>query len=336
VAVLALALRFFISLGNANGEKDYTLEFSSAKLVVGETATATVAGLPEGDTGKVNFSSSDSEIVKIDTDGTMHAKKVGDATIAASVNGKNMSRTIRVIELLEGVKSVILDQTTAAILSGETLQLKASVELETNENVSPPLIWSSSNTAVARVSPDGLVTARDVGTASITATLGNQSAVCIITVQKNLNSEPVQSSEGTDTQDNTTNNTTDNTNNKTNSSDSNTSTGSNQSTADASKTSGSTSNTTAKSLTLSQGFAYLNVNQTMALEAAVSPAGTSVSWSSSDKNLATVSPAGIVTAKAAGSVEITAKAGTLTASCTIQIDPAIEDGEQDQTQQAPE
>jgi uncharacterized protein YjdB len=231
---------------------------------------------------------------------------------------------------------VILDQTTAAILSGETLQLKASVELETNENVSPPLIWSSSNTAVARVSPDGLVTARDVGTASITATLGNHSAVCIITVQKNLNSEPVQSSEGTDTQDNTTNNTTDNTNNKTNSSDSNTSTGSNQSTADASKTSGSTSNTTAKSLTLSQGFAYLNVNQTMALEAAVSPAGTSVSWSSSDKNLATVSPAGIVTAKAAGSVEITAKAGTLTASCTIQIDPAIEDGEQDQTQQAPE
>lgn len=320
LAILALALRFFLSLGSSNNSENLTLEFSSQTLVVGETAKASVSGLPDDYHGTITYSSSDSEIVKIDADGTMHAKKKGDVTIAAMVDGKNIPRTIRVIELLEGIKSITLNQTNAAILSGETLQLKASVEFETDENISPPIIWSSSNTSVARVSNDGLVTARDVGSASITATLGNQSAVCVITVEKNPNSDPVESSEGTETSDETAEQVEPKTTNEPTSSNTS-STGGNGTTG----TNKSSSNSAVKSLALSQNFAYLNVNETMTLEAAVSPVGTPLSWSSSDSSIATVSSAGVIKAKATGSVVITVKAGSLTASCTIQVDPASEE-----------
>jgi uncharacterized protein YjdB len=306
----------------SGGSKDanYSLEFSSQALVVGSTGTVKVAGLPENyDTTKISWSSSDSEVVKIDNDGTMHAKKVGSVTIAASVDGKNVPGSVKVVEMVD-VKSITLDQTSATILSGDTLQLKADVSFANNEDISPPITWTSSNSSVARVSSDGLVSARDVGSTSITATVGNQSAVCVITVDKNPNGEPVQSTEGTqdESSDTTDTQATNGTTSNNSSSGSNT-TGNTKNTAGSATTSNTGIKTTVKTIALSQNEAYLDVNETMTLEAAVSPAGTGVTWSSSNSKLATVSPAGVVTAKGAGSVTITAKAGGKSVSCTITI-----------------
>lgn len=322
IAVLALTLRACLLSDNSKDSGNYSLEFSSQPLVVGQTAKASVAGLPEDYNGTISWSSSDSEVIKVDSDGTMTAKKVGEATIAASVNGKNIPATVKVIEMV-AVKSITLDQTSATIASGATLQLKATVE--TDENISPPVTWTSSNTSIARVANDGMVSARDVGSASITATVGNQTAVCVITVEKDPNSAPVQSTEGTeDTTDpaDTTGTSTGTIPPSTNASTKN-STGS----ATTTGTNNSGSTTTVKSIALSQNFAYLDVNQSMTLEAAVSPADATVSWSSNNNSIATVSPAGVVTAKGSGSVVITAKAGDFSASCTIQIDPESADGE---------
>ena len=58
---------------------------------------------------------------------------------------------------------------------------------------------------------------------------------------------------------------------------------------------------------------------TKQLTATTDPKGASVSWSSSDKDVATVSPKGVVTPRKAGKATITAKSGKATASITVTV-----------------
>lgn len=78
--------------------------------------------------------------------------------------------------------SVTLDKTSATIMKGETLQLKATVlpAEAANKSVS----WSSSNPSVAAVSQAGLVTAVSEGSAVIKVTTveGGKSAECAVKV----------------------------------------------------------------------------------------------------------------------------------------------------------
>jgi len=74
---------------------------------------------------------------------------------------------------------------TRNLTTGQTLQLSATVAPAnaTNRNVT----WTSSNTAVVTVNANGLVTARDIGTTTITARTidGNFTASITITVERN-------------------------------------------------------------------------------------------------------------------------------------------------------
>ena len=77
------------------------------------------------------------------------------------------------------VKSLKLNVSKAKMAVGKTKQLKASFQpYYTTEN----LKWSSSNKKVAAVSSSGVVTAKSLGTATITAKMGNKTAKCKITV----------------------------------------------------------------------------------------------------------------------------------------------------------
>jgi uncharacterized protein YjdB len=82
------------------------------------------------------------------------------------------------------VESVTLDKTNANIEVDEALQLNATIlPVEAaNKNV----IWTSSNTSVATVSAEGIVTGLTVGTTTITATSEDDNtkvATCAITVE---------------------------------------------------------------------------------------------------------------------------------------------------------
>ncbi|MBO4417653.1 MAG: Ig-like domain-containing protein [Bacteroidales bacterium] len=82
------------------------------------------------------------------------------------------------------VASISLDQSSIALTEGSSTTLTATV---LPENVTQPaLIWSSSDTGVATVSSEGVVTAVSAGTATITATTydGGLTASCAVTVTR--------------------------------------------------------------------------------------------------------------------------------------------------------
>jgi uncharacterized protein YjdB len=80
------------------------------------------------------------------------------------------------------VTRVTLNKTTTTLLVNATEQLTKTITPANASNTS--VSWSSSNTAIATV-VDGLVTAKAVGTATITVTTasGSYTASCVVTVQ---------------------------------------------------------------------------------------------------------------------------------------------------------
>ena len=79
----------------------------------------------------------------------------------------------------------------------------------------------------------------------------------------------------------------------------------------------------ARSLRVDPGGASLRVAETIELRATFpGHSGTTppaVSWSTSDSNIASVSGDGLVTARAPGSVSVTAAAGALNASIIVRV-----------------
>jgi len=80
------------------------------------------------------------------------------------------------------VTAVSIEPGTADIKVGEIKQLVATVL--SAEATDKSITWTSSSDAVATVSDAGLVTAITEGTATITATAGEKTSTCVITVSK--------------------------------------------------------------------------------------------------------------------------------------------------------
>lgn len=78
------------------------------------------------------------------------------------------------------VTNVSLSSSTLVLDIGETSQLTADVQPQ--DAVDKTITWTTSSTAIATVSTDGLVTAVAGGAATITATASGKSATCAVTV----------------------------------------------------------------------------------------------------------------------------------------------------------
>lgn len=125
----------------------------------------------------VEWTSSDSSIVKVDSNGLVMAKNKGTATITAtSANGLVAQCQIQV---LIPCATITLNKTSASMKVGDTLKLTGQMlPLDTTD----VLEWKTSNATVADVS-SGTVTAYKAGTAKVTAYVENGVSVdCKITV----------------------------------------------------------------------------------------------------------------------------------------------------------
>lgn len=165
-----------------------TLNKSYVNLIIGDnpnnstSLTATV--LPATITKKVSWSSSDTSIVTVDENGLLAAVGRGSASVLAQVDSAVAVATIVVTGIDDGsasVSNILLTRDKVNMLVQDEVQLHAVVVAEDDVG---DVVWSSTNETVAVVSNNGLVIARNTGSATISATIpnSNKTANCTITV----------------------------------------------------------------------------------------------------------------------------------------------------------
>lgn len=151
---------------------------TSITLQKGESFTLVAKVYPNDTTNKtVIWSSSDSTIVSVNG-GKIKAKSAGTAIITAkTVNEKSASYTVRVVIMPTGIK---LNKSSLTLQKGKSQTVKAT--LNPTNTTEKNIKWTTSNSKVAAVS-NGKITAKSVGTATITAsTVNGQTAKCTVKV----------------------------------------------------------------------------------------------------------------------------------------------------------
>lgn len=165
------------------------ISIPSAKSVsTGNSETLSVSYTPSNaNSGKaITWTSQNSAIATVSSDGTVTGVKAGSTTITATSEG-GFTSTCTVTVSNIAVTSVSVSPTSQTLSIGGTKQLTATVSPSNASNKT--ITWSSSNSNVASVSSTGLVTANAVGTASITAKSNNNKfASCTITVSETAKS----------------------------------------------------------------------------------------------------------------------------------------------------
>ncbi|MBR6282871.1 MAG: Ig-like domain-containing protein, partial [Muribaculaceae bacterium] len=164
-----------------------TLNTTSTSIQVGGTTTLTATVLPSNATNKaLTWSSSNTAVATVNSNGVVTAKTIGTATVTASAqdgSGKSASCIVTVTPIL--ATGITLAPTTATLEVNQTVALTATVL--PSDATCKTVAWQSSNTAVATVDDNGIVTAVGDGTAVITATTAdgsNLSATCLVTVTR--------------------------------------------------------------------------------------------------------------------------------------------------------
>lgn len=162
------------------------LSETSIEITEGETQQLKPVFTPENASNQnVTWKSSSTAVATVSSTGLVTAVQEGTATITVTTEegGKTATCQVTVKKKVIPVTSVSLDKSTLTLTEEETYQLTATIDPAdaTNQNVS----WTSDDTAVATVSSEGLVTAVQAGTATITVTTedGGKTATCRVTVK---------------------------------------------------------------------------------------------------------------------------------------------------------
>ncbi len=218
------------------------------------------------------WTSSNKSVATVDAKGTVKAKKNGTAKITVKAKGTN-KKAVCTIRVGTPVTKVKLNAKTINLAPNQSKTVKAT--LTPSKPTVKGVTFKSSDTKVATVNSKGKITAKKVGTATITAMAKDgtdkKATVKVVVTQ------PV------------------------------------------------------KSITLSADKKILEVGETVVLKTSVSPSNAknkAVTYTSSDKNIATVSSTGKVTALKAGKVTIkaTAKDGSKkVGQITIEVRASLKD-----------
>ena len=193
--IFGLSLMLLAGLGSCSDDDDpiveepvavesVALDQTTVTLIEGETLQLKATVSPDdAEYDGISWSTSDATIATVSNTGLVTAVTEGTVTITAEAGGKTASCAFT-IEKAKGpeVEKVTLNQETATLKEGETLQLAATVSPEDADYSG--IIWSTTDETIATVSEDGLVTAVLEGTVVITAQAGEQTAQCTITVER--------------------------------------------------------------------------------------------------------------------------------------------------------
>ena len=131
----------------------------------------------------ISWSSSNSDVAKVESCGVITAVSNGQAIIYARADDGSGVRGKCTISVRTRVAAIKLDESEATINVGESLSLIATITPSSASDKS--IIWSSADAAIATVNNSGTVTGVGLGTTTVSATTvdGGYTASCAILVQ---------------------------------------------------------------------------------------------------------------------------------------------------------
>ncbi len=178
--------------GNHRGECEVVVE---AVSVTGITVTPPAISLkkgqvmvleaniqpPDATDKRISWASSAPHVVSVDNTGLINCLQGGQATITATTASGGHQATCQVTVKVP-VSSVVIEPTSMLLAPGETAQLQATVLPEDADNKA--VTWESSAPDKASVDSDGMVTALEPGEATITVITadGGHTATALIEV----------------------------------------------------------------------------------------------------------------------------------------------------------
>ena len=163
-----------------------TVTPSSRTLTVGQTVTLSATARDAGGTviagAPITWSSSNTAVATVSSSGVVSAVGAGSATITATSG--TASGTSAITVTLPPLHHIIVTPVNPQVDEGKTIQLTATA-YDANNNVMTGITftWTSSNTNRATVSSTGLVTAKNDGNVTITASAQGKSGSTTVRVQ---------------------------------------------------------------------------------------------------------------------------------------------------------
>ncbi|AUR52791.1 beta strand repeat-containing protein [Aquella oligotrophica] len=156
--------------------KSIEINIDDNTLVAGTSGKLTATGhYSDGSsqqlTNQVSWASSDSSIVNVTADGVAHANKAGSANVTASLAGVT-SNSLGVTVRAATIKSIAITSASSTIIQGLTTQLTAVATYSDNttQTVTTQVSWINSDSSIANISANGLVTANKAGKIKVKAT----------------------------------------------------------------------------------------------------------------------------------------------------------------------
>ena len=161
-----------------------TLNHSEIDLKVGEVRSlrAAVSPVVNNTTHAINWTSSNPEVVRVNSLGEVTALAAGTATITATMDAGEVTPATCVVNVTNKIAyTVKVDATELYLEKGAAHKLTAVVTPASEKKIQ----WTSNNPEIATVDASGIVTAVDFGTAVITATIDASDvtpATCVVNV----------------------------------------------------------------------------------------------------------------------------------------------------------
>lgn len=152
---------------------EFKLNAASGTLYT-QDKTSTTLKVTTNLAGTVTWKSSNTKVAVVDSKGVVTAKAAGTANITATLNGKTATYKVTVKNAMS------INKTAVTVYVGGT---PASYTLKATSAIGGTVKYATSNKNVATVSSKGVVTAKKAGTAVITATAGKAKITCKVTVK---------------------------------------------------------------------------------------------------------------------------------------------------------
>ena len=155
---------------------------SSVSMEKGESKKLTLSVSPDNTTDTYSWSSSDSNIIKVDQEGNIIAVDAGEATITVETS-RGLSDSCLVKSNISSTK-VELDKTSVNVFIDDKVVLYPAM---TPENSTDTITWTSSDNNVVKIGTNNEIQLVAAGKARITATTtSGKTAYCDITVNNDI------------------------------------------------------------------------------------------------------------------------------------------------------